>query len=344
MRSLRSANLFFFLLPVLFLQAQTPSVHVIQREFIFDTASFESCHASTIVSLNKDLLMSAWFGGKFEGNNDVRIWGSFFRNNTWSKPVLLAEGVSENNTPYPCWNPVLFKARNGLLYLHYKVGPNPREWWALYKTSHDDGKTWSKATRLPEGFLGPIKNKPVQLASGDILYPSSTESRDGTWNVQVEISDASLQQWKKIPVASNGFGVIQPTFLTYGKRMQMLCRSKQNVIAQSWSDDNGQSWSLFTSTALANPSSGIDAVTLQNGTQLLVYNPMPSGKEWWEGRAVLKIALSKDGINWNNVYTLEEHTDDEYSYPAVIQDASGRIHITYTSKRKRINYVSLDLR
>lgn len=334
----------FFLLPVFPIQAQTPVLHINQQEFVFDTASFESCHASTIVSLNNNLLMSAWFGGKHEGSSDVSIWGAFLQNRKWSKPILLAEGISENNTRYPCWNPVLFKAKNGVLYLHYKVGPNPREWWAMYKTSTDDGKTWSAATRLPEGFLGPIKNKPIQLPNGDMVYPSSTESTVGNiWNVHVETSDASLQNWKKIPVASNGFGVIQPSFLIHGKRLQMLCRSKQDMIAQSWSDDNGQSWSPVTATTLSNPNSGIDAVTLQNGMHLLVYNPMPSGKEWWEGRAVLKIALSKDGISWNNVYTLEEHVNGEYSYPAVIQDAAGRIHITYTDQRKHIKYISLDL-
>ena len=343
MRSAFPAILVFLFSPVL-VEAQTPVPHIIQQEFVFDTASFESCHASTIVSLNKDLLMSAWFGGKHEGNSDVTIWGSFLQNGKWSKPVLLADGISEKSTRYPCWNPVLFKAKNGVLYLHYKVGPSPREWWAMYKSSTDNGETWSAATRLPEGFLGPIKNKPIQLANGDLVYPSSTESMIGNiWNVHIETSDASLRNWKKIPVASNGFGVIQPTFLIHGKRLQMLCRSKQDVIAQSWSDDNGQSWSPMTTTSLSNPSSGIDAVTLQNGMQLLVYNPMPAGKEWWEGRAVLKIALSKDGISWNNIYTLEQHANGEYSYPAVIQDASGRIHITYTDKRKHIKYVSLDL-
>ena len=32
-----------------------------------------------------------------------------------------------------------------------------------------------KTRRLPDGILGPIKNKPVQLASGDILCPTSCE-------------------------------------------------------------------------------------------------------------------------------------------------------------------------
>jgi predicted neuraminidase len=176
MRSIPAAILIFLLLHVFFTRAQTTAPHNVQQEFVFDTASFESCHASTIVSLTNGLLMSAWFGGKHEGNSDVCIWSSFLQDGKWSKPVLLADGISENNTRYPCWNPVLFKTTNGILYLHYKVGPNPREWWALYKRSTDNGKTWSAAARLPEGFSGPIKNKPIQLADGSIVYHSSTES------------------------------------------------------------------------------------------------------------------------------------------------------------------------
>lgn len=324
--------------------AQMPSVHILKEQYIFDTAPFESCHASTIVALNKDLLMSAWFGGKQEGSPDVCIWGALLQNGSWSAPVLLADGVQENGTRQPCWNPVLFKAENGILYLHYKSGPSPREWWAMYKTSNDNGKTWSAARHLPEGYLGPVKNKPVQLANGTILYPSSTESKDGKWEVHMEISDADLTEWKMVSVESDSFGVIQPTLLTYQNgRIQMLCRSRQNVIAQSWSDDGGKTWLPMSATSVPNPNSGIDAVTLQNGLQLLVYNPLPSGNSWWEGRSVLRVAVSNDGNHWNDVYTLEEHVAGEYSYPAVIQDKAGHIHITYTDRRKKIHYVEMEL-
>ena len=54
----------------------------------------------------------------------------------------------------------------------------------------DGGRTWSDAQRLPDGVLGPIKNKPVRLADGTILSPSSTESTDkpSLWRVHFERS------------------------------------------------------------------------------------------------------------------------------------------------------------
>ncbi|WP_316829726.1 sialidase family protein [Pedobacter aquatilis] len=318
-------------------------VKILKEEYIFEKAPFAACHASTLAELDKNSIISAWFGGKHEGSNDVVIWSSINKNGKWSAPVEIANGIQHDSLRFPCWNPVLFKAKNGILYLHYKVGPNPRAWWAEYKTSKDSGKTWSEALKLPDGFLGPIKNKPIQLANGSILYPSSTESTDEKkWLIHIEKSDKNAKHWKKIEIDCDTFGVIQPSILSYPDgKLQLLCRSRQNVIIQSWSADNGETWSKLTKTTLPNPNSGSDAVTLKNGKQLLIYNPLEAGKNWWEGRSVLKLALSTDGQNWKDIYTLENHQDGEYSYPAIIQSRDGVVHLSYTSLRKKIRYLCL---
>ncbi|MFZ6025636.1 MAG: exo-alpha-sialidase [Bacteroidota bacterium] len=141
---------------------------------------------------------------------------------------------------------------------------------------------------------------------------------------------------------STAFGIIQPTLLRYKDNcIQALFRSRQNMIVQSWSTDGGEHWTVAEAMRLPNPNSGIDAVSLHNGTQLLVYNPLKSGANWWEGRSVLKIASSTDGVNWKDVYTLEDHKEEEYSYLAIIVDKSDTIHIVYTAKRNSIRYVRL---
>ncbi|ARS40061.1 sialidase [Sphingobacteriaceae bacterium GW460-11-11-14-LB5] len=320
-------------------------VEIIQSTTIFEKAPFEACHASTLVDLGKGKIMAAWFGGKHEGSKDVVIWSSIKTVTQWSQPIEIANGIINDTSRFACWNPVLFKTKNGTLFLHYKVGTNPRTWWAEYKTSVNDGKTWSKAQKLPKGFLGPIKNKPLQLSNGTILYPSSTESLDEkTWAIHIEKSDGKGKNWKKIEINCDTFGVIQPSILTYPKgRLQLLCRSRQNVIVESWSEDNGESWSKLTATTLPNPNSGSDAVTLIDGRQLLVYNPLTAGKNWWEGRSILKLAISTDGKNWQDIYTLENHDKGEYSYPAIIQDKSGNIHLSYTAERKKITYAEIRL-
>lgn len=318
---------------------------LVRSENIMQTPPFKECHASTIVELSKGKLLASWFGGTRESNPDVTIWLSFYENGKWNAPLSIADGIVNDTLRYPCWNPVLFKTKEGKLFLFYKVGKNPRTWWGMMRYSTDDGKHWSKAEKLPENMLGAIKNKPIQLENGDILHPTSTESLDEkTWHIHLELCDKDGGNWQHIAVENGTFGVIQPTILRHSKtRLQLLSRSRQNQIVQAWSGDNGQTWSALSVTNLPNPNSGIDAVTLKNGLQVLVYNPLKRGKDWSNGRNKLVVAMSKDGIKWRDIYTLEDTKEGEFSYPAIIQSVDGWVHITYTLNRKNIKYVVLSI-
>ena len=322
-----------------------PKATLVKEEYIFENPPFPSCHASTIVETTPGQWMAAWFGGTDEGNKDVGIWLSTNTNGQWSPPTLMAEGIIDEKTRYPTWNPVLFKNQSGKLFLFYKVGPSPREWWGMVRTSTNDGRTWTEPSRLPDGILGPIKNKPVQLADGSILSSSSTETRE-SWKAHVERSTDGGNTWTLIPIdQQTDLDVIQGSILTYpDQKLQMLCRSRQDRIAEVWSMDGGKTWGKFTKTELPNPSSGTDAVTLKNGWQLLVYNPTFKGKEWANGRQKLMVAMSKDGKNWKDVHTLENQPKGEFSYPAVVQAADGNIHITYTWNRRNVRHVVLALK
>jgi alpha-L-rhamnosidase len=314
---------------------------IIKEEFIFKQAPYKSCHASTIAE-TKSGLVAAWFGGTQEKHKDVEIWFSSNRMGVWSVPVSIADGVVETQR-YPCWNPVLFYTGKGTLLLFYKVGPSPSEWWGMMKYSNDDGYTWSEGTRLPEGILGPIKNKPVMISENVLLCPSSTE-HDG-WKVHMERFHLNSNRWD-MPVQVNydsKFNVIQPTILKHPDgSLQALCRSRQGFIITSTSADQGKSWTAFKQTNLPNPNSGIDAVTLKNGKHILVYNHTGIPKGQWGGdRHPLNVAVSHDGRQWYAGIVLEDQ-ESEYSYPAVIQSADGLVHILYTWKRLRIKHVVID--
>ncbi len=310
---------------------------IVKAEFIFEQAPFPSCHASTIAE-TKSGLVAAWFGGTREKSPDVGIWVSGRDRNGWSKVVEVANGVQPTGERYPCWNPVLFQPARGPLLLFYKVGPSPSEWWGMLTTSTDGGASWSKPRQLPDGILGPVKNKPVQLQDGSILCGSSTEHTG--WLVHMEYTSDLGSTWKKSEPLNDRtqFGAIQPTILVYRSgRIQILCRSRQSKITESWSGDRGKTWSAMKSTALPNPSAGIDAVMLEDGRALLVYNHTE------KARSPLNIAVSSDGETWKAALTLEDQPG-EYSYPAVIQTADGLVHVTYTWKRERIKHVVIDPR
>jgi predicted neuraminidase len=307
------------------------------RRDIFEQAPFASCHASTIVESESGKFTAAWFAGTKESAPDVKIWLSRSDDGkSWSAPEVVAQ---EPNVA--CWNPVLFREqKSGELILYYKVGLNPREWSGYFQRSKDAGRTWGESYILPAGLLGPIKNKPIQLADGSVLSPTSVESYKN-WACWVERSTDGCRTWTHhgpIHHPKNSFGVIQPSLLRRRDgSLTALMRSRGiGQVCASTSRDGGLTWSPAEEVKdLPNPNSGIDAVTLADGRWALVYNPTHMG------RTPLAIAVSSDdGATWKTPITLEQDPG-EFSYPAVIQAADGTLHVTYTWNRKRITHVTL---
>lgn len=321
---------------------------LVQEEFIFDKAPFQECHASTICQTSRGLVAS-WFGGTKEGHEDVGIWTSYHDGSKWSTPLQVADGVQHDGLRYPCWNPVLFQPPGDApTLLFFKVGPNPREWWGEVMVSYDRGRTFRDRRRLPESIDGPVRCKPILTHGGTtLLCPSSTEY-DG-WRAHVEsvklIDGMPTGTWRRSgPInEASEFNAIQPTFLNHADgRLQMLCRTQEGVVSSSFSSDEGLTWSAMEATDLPNPNSGIEAVTLAEGRHLLIYNHLGSGTDGWGKRGLLNLAISDDGLTWYETAVLEQEQGAEFSYPAIIQSADGKVHITYTWKRQRIKHLVLD--
>lgn len=344
---MKSIILFLAVLFSISLLAQNPfegKESIVKSEFIYqkEDVKFPSCHASTIEKTDEGLI-AAWFGGTHEKNPDVGIWISRFENGKWTIPVEVANGIQHKTLRYPTWNPVLFNFGDEII-LFYKEGPSPGTWWGKYVSSTDNGLTWSRPVRLPEGIAGPIKNKPELLSNGKLICPTSSE--DNGWRVHMEFTPDRGLTWERTEALNDGkeFSAIQPSILKHpGGKLQILCRSKNKFILTSWSSDNGKSWSNLETIELPNPNSGTDAVTLKNGQHVLVYNHIKPNEKWGN-RNVLNLAVSENGINWKAAVLLENDPDKdgEYSYPAVIQTADGMIHITYTWNRKLIKHVVVD--
>jgi predicted neuraminidase len=314
---------------------------IVSSEFIFEKAPFASAHASTIVE-TKDGLLAAWFGGSREGASDVGIWLSRRTRAGWSAPHEVANGRESDATRFACWNPVLARSPDGTLLLFFKVGPQVAAWWGMLQTSRDDGDTWTEARRLPDGILGPTKNKPVFLTNGELLAGSSTESFDSppVWRIQFERTTNLGRTWSvtSLPSAPGAAEIeaIQPAILVHGgDTLQALGRTRSGRVFETWSADGGRRWSPLSLTELPNPNAGIDAVTLRDGRHLIAYNHTTSG------RTRLDVAVSNDGKRWSAPVVLERATG-EYSYPAVIQTADGLVHVTYTWNRTTIKHVVLD--
>src|SRR5258708_5404526 len=95
---------------------------LVKTEFVFKSAPFASCHASTIVETADGKLVTAFFAGSSENHPDVGIWVSRLIDGKWTAPVEAANGVQVEGPRQPCWNPALFQPKRGPLLLFYKVG------------------------------------------------------------------------------------------------------------------------------------------------------------------------------------------------------------------------------
>jgi hypothetical protein len=225
-----------------FISAQVPPT----VEFIFMSAPFPSVHASTIAE-TRDGLVTAWFGGTREGASDVGIWVSRQVNGKWTPPIEVGNGVQADGTRHPSWNPVLFELRPGELTLFYKVGPSPREWWGMARTSKTAAAPGAPRAGCPTVFsdrsrtsqcgcpTGPssrraARNRSIRRAAGGC---TSSAARDGgaTWDIVRPPADAGA------PIDA-----IQPSILTHADgTLQALGRSRsgtavRNVVARSRSN------------------------------------------------------------------------------------------------------------
>ena len=307
---------------------------VLKSQFIFQRGPVPTNHASTIVETTEGVL-AAWFGGPKARDPRNSIYSARYDGTNWSTPVRILEGGT-GGARFQCWNPVLFQPARGPLLLFYKVGPSPEDWWGMLTMSTNAGRSWTTSNRLPDGFIGPVRNKPIELSDDSLLCGASVEQ--GGWRVHMEHASNLGKRWEKTGPLNDPteIAAIQPTILIHQNAdLQILCRTKQGFIADSWSKDAGKSWSTMTLTKLPNPNGAIDAVRLKDGRFLLVYNA--SATE----RNVLNLAVSQDGRQWTPELVLEEGMG-EFSYPAIIQAREGMVHITYSWNRQRIRHVVID--
>ena len=332
----------------------------ISREFIFtDDQPFASCHASTVLPLSDGRVLAAWFGGSYEGHGDVAIWLSERASERtgaapggWSAPRRVAD---QDGLPH--WNPVLAEAPDGFIHLFYKVGPTCSSWCTRVMASADGGRSWSDPVEPPEsgGYpVGPVKNKPIVLADGSWVAPTSRETATA-WDAAVTISADSGASWEiggPVPIDRERFtgkGVIQPTLWESSPgRVHMLLRSTAGRVYRSDSADGGRSWCTAYATGLPNNNSGIDLTRLADATLALCLNPVPAD---WGKRTPLVIVFSRDnGESWGDELVLEDedppvdeskvkldraHRANEFSYPAIVAH-DGDLIVTYTWKRERI--------
>src|SRR5690625_3035286 len=341
---------------------------------------FPHNHASNLHLLKNGDLLCVWFGGSREGKADISIMCSRKKKGDpeWSSPTVLSEDTERSEQ-----NPILFENTNGELMLVYtaQIGVHQDTSIVRYRTSQDDGHTWSDIKTLFEEPGTFVRHKPVILDNKTIVYPayycmrSSTGFLGNDYSV-IKTSTDHGKTWNEYEI-EHSKGLVHMSLVqgANDKLIGFFRSRKSDNIYRTVSEDEGKSWSVPKPTELMNNNSSIQATKLSNGDLEIIFNdknaetapPAENRPPWFDKsdmdtvglekglvkhesiwgveRNPLSIAISvNDGQTWKNkknVYIREDVSEEkpEFSYPAILQDNNGEIHLTFTFLRQYIKHI-----
>jgi predicted neuraminidase len=335
-------------------RAAADAIPSFTESWITPSGHTEMAHSSAICALPSGDLFAVWYGGSREGAPDVSLFTSRLPVGAtkWIPPVVAMDrAMAEDELDRvikKIGNAVIFPAGAGSLWMIY-VTVSLGGWSGStlnVKTSPDEGRTWGASRRLT---LNPffnlsslVRNKPIYASDGRIGLPVYHEMAvkfpQMLWLTPGPNGTVHEYRMRSLP---SEVGLIQPVLVPLDRdRVLMMLRdqSDERSLRTAFSDDSGWTWSDTTPSGLPNPDSAIDALRLRDGRILLVYNHAE------DKRDNLRLALSADeGRTWRTGAVLEEAEHQEYSYPNLVEDREGRIHLTYTWHRERIKHVTFNL-
>jgi predicted neuraminidase len=243
-------------------------------------------HAANLMTLGNGDLGCVWFGGTQEGVPDICVWFSRLTpgSDTWSAPVQLSDDRTRSEQ-----NPVLFPTPTGELWLLFtsQHAGNQDTAEVRYRVSTDDGVTWGPVrTLFPATDRGGVfvRQPVVVLPTGRWLLPIfhcvTVPGRRWVGDADtsaVMISDDAGATWREVAVPEST-GCVHMSVLPVGDRLTAFFRSRwADAVYQSWSDDDGETWTAPVPTELPNNNSSIQATALADGRLAMVLNPVRAG-------------------------------------------------------------------
>jgi predicted neuraminidase len=211
--------------------------------------------------------------------------------------------------------------------------------------SEDEGETWSPPRRLVTSpffnISTLVRGSPLQFADGTIGLPVYHEMA-GKFAELLRL-DTEGRAIRKTRLSS-GRSSLQPVILPWSETdavgFMRYSGDPPGRVLMVHTSDAGAHWSPPVKTVLPNPNAAVGAVLLANGPLVLAFNNSQ------ENRDDLSLAYSKDrGNTWNIARRLEggaaspKASMPEYSYPWIMQDRAGNVHLLYTWGRTHIKHV-----
>lgn len=299
-----------------------------------------SAHASTLTILPDGKLMAAWYAGSREGAKDVAIFTSILKKSGWSEPVKLVTRETVAGAVLAqvrkIGNPVLFTVNNKVWLWFVSVGIGGWAGSQINLMQSDDGEKWTKPRRLVTSpffnISTLVRTRPVFLENNEIGLPISQESFVKFSEFLRLNADGKILMKSRMPNPST----LQPAVLVENQKAAhaFLRDHDENGlhrVRHAKTGDGGTSWQALPPTDIPNINNSLAVLKLPSGAWLLVGND--------NHRDILSAWVSNDfGKTWHFRRIIEKG-DGEYSYPFLLMDSDGRIHLSYTWRRQTIRHM-----
>ena len=339
-------------------------------------------HAA-FLSLGRDGLSCLWFGGSLEGKSDICIWRARLRPDGWSaaeqisddpdrseqNPVqfdapdgrrlilhtaqpggnqdecvvrMRADGGAPADLPLPpgtfIRGPVHVREDGTWMLPLFRCVQRPGARWtgshdtAALALSADQGKTW-REVEVP-GSIGSVHMTLVPLGAArwaafyrrrqaDFVYRSESADDGETWSAPVPTD---------VPNNNSSISVIR---LADG-RLAMACNPANAAIHPdarrvSLYDELGAEDDRPAASGGCAPIWGVPRA------------PMTLCVSQDEGRRFPKRRVIEDGPGTCLTNNSLDGSNHEMSYPSLVQDGDGTLHLAYTYFRRGIKYLRIDL-
>ncbi|MBK9123638.1 MAG: exo-alpha-sialidase [Chloroflexi bacterium] len=263
---------------------------------------------------------------------------------TWSPPRTLITNTAGLNV----MNPGLARLSNGNLGLLYNFRESTISACRLYRTSSDEGHTWSEPVALTsEGYQTGCNDRLTVLSSGRLLTALHVTD---DWHshhlfTRVARSDDHGQTWsfsdsiELPPVSSSGeSGAWEGDLVERADGSVLLVlRTAMGTLFRAESHDSGATWTELRSLEVVSPVAPAVIRRIPGSDRLLlIWNWNYNVHQAMAGtRCPLAYAVSDDhGASWPHLqrHTLEDDPEFTWAYPSCTF-VGGEAWITYYESR-----------